>query len=169
MTTFQFMSTMTATERETMCKAIKKNGEPCTEEVEYGVLCKRHARQISQTPNGFQHRRVVRIHLHQCTDDEVREACFLFRQVHGEKVKNTAHPLSYRTDAILYLADGEKSASQIVAHLNGLSYYDMSPSKVGQLMRALMNEGTVVRRHTNINGVWGAVYALIESVGRDDL
>ena len=152
-----------------MCKAIKKSGDECTDEAEYGVLCKRHARQISQTPSGFQYRRVVRIHLHRCTEEEVEQACFLFRQENGEKVANTSHPLSYRPDAIAFLTDGEKTASQIVRHLNGLSYYDMSPSKVGQLMRALMNEGTVVRRHANTGGVWGAVYALIESVDREDL
>lgn len=152
-----------------MCKAIKKSGEGCTEKKEYGVLCKRHARQVSQTPSGFQQRRVVRLHLQQCTEEEVESACFLFRQENGEKVSNTSHPLSYRPDAIAFLAGGEKTASEIVAHLNGLSYYDMSPSKVGQLMRALMNEGTVVRRHANIGGVWGAVYALIGSVDREDL
>ncbi len=152
-----------------MCKAIKKNGEDCTDEEEYGVLCKRHARQISQTPSGFQFRRVVRIHLHKCEEVEVERACFLYRQENGEKVANTSHPLSYRPDAIAFLSDGEKTASEIVAYLNGLSYYDMSPSKVGQLMRALMNEGTVVRRQASVGGVWGAVYALIGSVDREDL
>jgi hypothetical protein len=152
-----------------LCKAIKKSGDPCTEEAEYGYLCKRHARQISQTPSGFQSRRVIRNHLQNLTAAQISDACIHFRMKHGEKVKNTAHPLSYRPDAIAYLSTGEKSASAIVSHLNSLSYYDMSAAKVGQLMRALMNEGTVVRYHTNIDGVWGAVYALIESVDREDL
>ena len=151
------------------CRAIKKNGEPCTEEAEYGYLCKRHARQISQTPSGFQSRRVIRIHLQNLTPMQIADACIHFRLKHGEKIKNTAHPLSYRPDAIAFLTTGEKTATEIVSHLNSLSYYEMSPAKVGQLMRALMNEGTVVRYHTSTNGVWGAVYALIESVGREDL
>lgn len=152
-----------------MCEAIKRDGQDCSENKEYGILCRRHARQIAQTPNGFQFRRVMRKHLSKCTEEDVRHSCYLFRQEHGEVVKNTSHPLSYRPDAIAFLATGEKSATQLVEHLNSLSYYDMSPSKVGQLMRALMNEGTVVRRQASVGGVWGSLYALIEQVGREDL
>lgn len=152
-----------------MCKANYLDGRECPKEATYGVLCDRHARQIATTPSGFQSRRVIRRHLHRLTEQEIDWSSALYRTANGEKAQRTSHPLSYRPDAIAFLMDGEKTATQIVSHLNDLSWYEMSPSKVGQLMRALMNEGTVVRRHANVGGVWGAVYALKDQVDRDDL
>lgn len=141
-------------------KCKKSNHEQCTKDRSYGVLCERHARQVALTPTGFQRRRIVRLHLSHLSEKEVKDAEQLYRDEKGEGVIRTSNPMSYRVDVLSYLADGEKTAHQIVEHISSVSPYSMSPSKIGQLMRGMMNEGTVVRRQANISGSWGAIYAL---------
>ena len=141
-------------------KCKKSNHAQCTKEKSYGVLCERHARQISMTPTGFQRRRIVRLHLNHLSDEDIREAERMYREEKGEGVIRTSNPMSYRIDVLKFLADGEKTAHQIVEHVVSISPYSMSPSKIGQLMRGMMNDGTVVRRRANTDGSWGAIYAL---------
>ena len=150
------------------CKATKKNGEACEQNEEYGVLCPRHARQIANTPSGFQSRRVERNHLKNVNDIEMLDAVISYREEKGEDMIRTSSALSYRLDVIEMLVLGEKSAGEIVGRLNEVSHYAMSSSKVGQLMRTMMNEGTVVRRQANVGGVWGSIYALKEAKHEQD-
>ena len=131
---------------EMICRAVKKTGRPCEEKSMYGVLCSRHARQIAGTPSGFQSRRVRRIHLPSLTDEEVSHSIQSYILDKGESRTRTSSALSHRVDVIELLLEGEKSAHEIVQHLNAVSNYSMSSAKVGQLMRTIMNEGTVVRR-----------------------
>lgn len=150
------------------CKARKKNGCRCEQTPMYGVLCRIHAKQISNSPSGFISRRVKRIHLKDCSEEEVELSMRLYREDKGEDVLRTSNALTYRIDVIEFLLDGEKTASQIVEQLNKVSRYSLSSSKVGQLMRVMMNEGTVVRRQANIDGSWGSIYALKSSVHEQD-
>jgi len=142
------------------CTAVKKNKQPCQEKAVYGVLCSRHARQIAGTPSGFQSRRVRRIHLPNITDEELLHAIQCYKIDKGEHHLRTSSALSYRVDVIELLLMGEKTAHEIVTHLDSISNYSITSSKVGQLMRTMMNEGTVVRRQANTSGVWGSIYAL---------
>lgn len=150
------------------CKANKKKGGRCEQEAKYGVLCAIHSRQIANTPSGFLSRRIQRVHLELLTDTEIQESISAYRQDKGEDVIRTSNALTYRLDVIEYLLHEEKTASQIVQHLDRISNYSMSASKVGQLMRTMMNEGTVVRRQANVDGSWGSIYALKESVHEQD-
>lgn len=151
-----------------VCKATKKDGRDCDRIEEYGVLCARHARQIANTPSGFDSRRVERNHLSKIDDIEILDSVISYREAKGENIIRTSSALSYRIDVIEMLLLGEKSAGEIVSRLNEISHYSMSSSKVGQLMRTMINEGTVVRRQSSINGVWGSIYALKEAKHEQD-
>lgn len=150
---------------EEICVANKSDGRRCTRSKMYGCLCERHGRQVAQTPSGFQLRRVVRKHLSHLENSwEVCESSAeVYREKNGEGTIRTSSALTYRSDVISYLTDGEKTAGQIVEYLGSLSKFNISPSKVGQLMRTMINEGTVIRNKMSVDGVWGAVYALTSS------
>jgi hypothetical protein len=73
----------------------------------------------------------------------------------------TASAMSYRWAVIEMLSVGEEMvAEQIVENLNRISPYDLNHWKVGSLLRAMMQEGTIVRLRTTRAGKSTSVYML---------
>lgn len=144
-----------------VCKAVKASGDKCEQPAQYGVLCRRHASQISETPTGFQRRRVVRRHLFNLSSDEINYSEIEYREANDEVVRHSSNALSYRLNVIEYLLEHEEvTASQLMHYLNSISPYDISSAKVGQLIRMMKQEGTVVRFQTSRKGVSCVLYAL---------
>jgi len=146
-----------------ICKAIKKTGDKCEQPAQYGVLCRRHSQQVSETPAGFQKRRVVRNHLFNLTSQEIDDSEIGFRKEKGDTVRHSSNALSYRVNAIEFmLENGEVTATQLMSYLDSISPYEMTAPKIGQLVRMMKQEGTVVRRQTSRKGRSCVLYAINE-------
>lgn len=143
------------------CTADKKNRERCGNERAYGTLCKVHARQLACTPAGFQRRRILRIH-HRSEPETVHDETIAhYLNENRPEAIRTASAMSYRWAVIEMLAVGkEMVAEEIVTNLNRICPYDLNHWKVGSLLRAMMQEGTVVRLRTTRSGKSTSVYLL---------
>lgn len=143
------------------CTADKKNRTRCKNEATYGKLCKIHARQLACTPSGFQRRRILRIH-HRNEPEAVHDETIThYLNENKPEAIRTASAMSYRWAVIEMLSVGEEMvAEQIVENLNRISPYDLNHWKVGSLLRAMMQEGTIVRLRTTRAGKSTSVYML---------
>ena len=76
-------------------------------------------------------------------------------------MRHSSNALSYRVNAIEFmLENGEVTATQLMSYLDSISPYEMTASKIGQLVRMMKQEGTVVRRQTSRKGRSCVLYAL---------
>ena len=91
-----------------------------------------------------------------------------FHQVHPFSPALSSNPMAYRKQVLLYLDEvGESTVKGIVEHLNRESKFEMTGGKIGQLMRVMMLEGTVARKHVCIDGHGVSVYALNRVLGSE--
>ena len=143
------------------CTADKKNKTRCKNEATYGTLCKIHARQLACTPSGFQRRRILRIH-HRSEPEAVHdETISHYLNDNEPQAIRTASAMSYRWAVIEMLTENDELvAEQIVASLNKLCPYELNHWKVGSLLRAMMQEGTIVRHRTTRFGKSTSVYMI---------
>jgi hypothetical protein len=145
-----------------ICKAHrkKKKGQ-CTRKAEYGVLCHTHAKQFATCPEGFHLSRIKRAHFFEINEDDMEDAKYEFERTFGIVSYDGGHPLGYRHVVVDYLKEwNEATSSQLVAAVKENSRFKMGSGKVGQLLRAMLNDGTLMRRDTSVNGRGVALYAL---------
>ena len=150
------------------CKATTKDGKACSKDAVYGVLCPVHASQLANCPTIYRENRVKREQLQDLTIFEIDEAKMYFHQVHPFSPALSSNPMAYRKQVLLYLDEvGESTVKGIVEHLNKKSKFEMTGGKIGQLMRVMMLEGTVARKHVCIEGHGVSVYALNRVLGSE--
>lgn len=143
------------------CTADKKDGNRCTNENEYGTLCKVHARQLACTPSGFQRRRVLRLHHRSDPEELYSVAIDAYLSLNDATAIRTASAMSYRYKVIELLFGGEEfTAEQIVTEINEVCPYELNHWKIGSLLRAMLTEGTIVRMRTTRNGKSTSVYLI---------
>ena len=128
------------------CRAHKKSGERCRAPRTYGALCYNHARTLSAVPEGIPKNKLVRIHFSHLSNLDLEGSIEAFNEANGILRHRTRNALSYRVDVIEYLLEHEQvSAKGLSEHLERISNGCITRGKVGQLMRQLCHEGTVVR------------------------
>ena len=137
------------------CKArkyVNKTAETtdCLNPVEYGCLCRVHARQISEASLGFGVSKVKRIHLPNVTDQEITTSLTLYRAVKGVVTLKSRDPMTFLDSVLSFIGDNRHVTSGcIVNHVNGLKGGSgMTPAKVGAVLRVLNAQGKIVRRLT---------------------
>ena len=144
-----------------ICKAVKiKQGNQCTQQARYGMLCSVHARQLAATPDGFQMNRIIRNHYKNVSEQERELSILEYVKVKGgSQIQNPAKPASYVGAVLEFIKrEGEVSAGAIVEYVKNLSPYDMTPSKVGSITQTLLNRRLITRRATSIDGKSGSIY-----------
>ena len=150
------------------CRATTKNGQPCSKESKYGVLCPVHASQLANCPTIYRENKIKREHLTGLTIFEIDESKMYFLQDHPYSPAQSSNPMAYRKQVLLYLEQvGESTVKGIVEYLNVESKFEMTGSKIGQLMRVMMLEGTIARKHVCIEGHGVSVYALNRVLGSE--
>ena len=147
-----------------ICKAkkyVNKTAETtaCTNPVDYGYLCRVHARQISEASSGFGVSKIKRIHLPSVTDREIEESVTLYRAVKGVVVLKSRDPMTFLTSVLDFVGENRHVTSgQIVNHVQGLSGGEgMTASKVGAVLRVLKAQGKIARRLTTEKNMMGRV------------
>lgn len=141
---------------------------PCNAKAKYGCLCQFHARQVAGTPYGFQRNRVIRLHLSNLTQQEIDESIELYLTDNGLPISQPTSPYSYQQQAMEFIRQKDRTASEIVDYVNKLARGKLSSASVAQLTRKMLAEGLIVRRKTTVNGKSATIYALYESkVGID--
>lgn len=144
------------------CRAHKRNGETCKAPRKYGVLCYNHARTFSATPEGIPKNKLVRVHFSHIPNIDLEASVTAFNDCHGIVRHRTRNALSYRVDVIEYLLRHEEvSAKSLCEYLERVSNGCITRGKVGQLMRNLCREGTVVRTVKGIEGRNETLYGLV--------
>lgn len=140
----------------------------CNAQAKYGCLCQFHARQVAGTPHGFQRNRVVRLHLSKLTQQEIDEAIELYLIDNGKPISKPTSPYSYQEQVMDFVKEQDRTATEIVEHVNRIAKGKLSSASVAQLTRKMLAEGLIVRRKTSVNGKSATIYALYESkVGND--
>ena len=156
----------------TICKAKTRSSKPCTKKSTYGVLCSVHASQLVNCSTVYQENKVKRLHMVDLTIMDIDEVKMYYLAKHPYSPYLSTNPMSYRVEVLEYLNEvGEAPVKSIVAHLNKKTKHEMTGRKIGQLMRVMMLEGTVARKHVCIDGHGVSVYALnrvLGSIGGDD-
>jgi len=145
------------------CEAITQDGEACLKDARYGVLCDRHARQLAYAPMGSGRRRVVRVHLDALSEAQVVEAEAAFLNAHGYTSTASSNPFTYAPHIVAFLEQrGEASATEITAHVQSLTPYDITAGKTGQVLRLLASRGVVERRAGRVAGKGANFYRLAQ-------
>lgn len=129
------------------CEAVLQSGEPCDADARFGRLCERHARQLAYAPMGAGRRKVVRRQLGNLTEREVNEAEAAYLASRGYTPPSSANPYSYVPAIVSYIGErGEARSSEVTAHVQTLSPWDITAGKTGQVLRMLTAQGVLERR-----------------------